>query len=215
MRDRRPFDSRRWALLLGIAWGASIVWGLKVLWAYKTTPGVAGEAPSRWPHDSRIPHDRESATLVMLAHPRCPCTQASMDELALIMARLQGRLHAYVLFYQPADKPDRWIETSLWRSAIAIPGVSAWRDRGGIEAARFGAETSGQVVLYDARGGLLFKGGITAMRGHAGDNDGSRVIVALLTQGRADATSTPVLGCSIKGPTLPGAKKHADLARRN
>ena len=46
------------------------------------------------------------------------------------------------------------------------------RDDDGAEARRFGAETSGQTLLYDARGALAFSGGITGARGHAGDNAG-------------------------------------------
>ena len=57
-----------------------------------------------------------------------------------------------------------------WRSAAAIPGVTVHVDHDGGEARRFGAETSGFVVLYDAHGELLFAGGITTGRGQAGDN---------------------------------------------
>ena len=37
---------------------------------------------------------------------------------------------------------------------------------------RFGAETSGQTLLYDRDGRLLFSGGTTGSRGHDGDNAG-------------------------------------------
>ena len=213
MNGSPSFASRRWPILFGILWIAAIAWGSRILWAYKTTPGVAGKAMKRWPQESRVPRARGQATLIMLAHPHCPCTQASVDELAVMMARLQGRLRAYVLFYQPAGRPDDWIETPLWRSAAAIPGVGVWRDRGGVEADRFGARTSGQALLYDPKGTLLFEGGITEIRGHAGDNAGSRAIIALLMHGKTDATSTPVFGCSIKGSTSTGAKDHGNLER--
>ena len=42
------------------------------------------------------------------------------------------------------------------------------------------SKTSGQVVVYDAKGALLFSGGITAARGHMGDNAGRDRITALL-----------------------------------
>ena len=42
-----------------------------------------------------------------------------------------------------------------------IPGVTTIVDRDGTQASLFGAETSGQVVLYDSHGELKFRGGIT------------------------------------------------------
>jgi len=78
--------------------------------------------------------------------------------------------------------------------------VQVMRDDDGVEAARFGAATSGQVILYDRDGGLLFTGGITASRGHAGDNDGRNAIVSLLGRGRETRHSSPVFGCSLLEP---------------
>jgi len=75
------------------------------------------------------------------------------------------------------------------------------RDDDGVEAARFGAATSGQVILYDRDGRLLFSGGITASRGHAGDNDGRDAIVSLLGGGRGTRHSSPVFGCSLLEPS--------------
>jgi len=72
-------------------------------------------------------------------------------------------------------------------------------DGGGAEAKRFGAETSGAVVLYDRAGRLVFHGGITAARGHEGDSFGQQRIAALLTGARADRTDAPVFGCALDG----------------
>jgi hypothetical protein len=87
--------------------------------------------------------------------------------------------------------------TDLWDSAGQIPGVAAVADEDGAEAHRFSAATSGQVVLYDSSGRLLFSGGITASRGHSGDNVGRRAIVSLLADGSGVRTETPVFGCPI------------------
>jgi hypothetical protein len=114
------------------------------------------------------------------------------------MTRAQDRVTAYVLFLKPPGFPDYWEETDLWRSAAAIPGVKVLRDDAGAEARRFRAATSGQTLLYDADGRLLFSGGITASRGHAGDNAGRSVIVALLTEGQGGQTETPVFGCPLR-----------------
>lgn len=83
-----------WLLLVGT--------GLAFLWGYENTPGVAAKSPVLWPAESQIPRAPDKATLIMLVHPHCPCTRASIGELALLMTHSQGRLTAYVLFLQPA-----------------------------------------------------------------------------------------------------------------
>jgi hypothetical protein len=70
-------------------------------------------------------------------------------------------------------------------------------DADGSEARRFGAETSGHTLLFDPNGSLLFSGGITASRGHAGRNAGESAIIAAVNGKRTDRTGTPVFGCSL------------------
>lgn len=201
--------------MLGILWLAAIASGFLIIGNYESTPGVFGQPPARWPKDSAVARALDKPTLVMLAHPRCPCTQASLEELSRIMARAPGRLQAQVLFYQPPEVPDSWSETALWRKALALPGVAVWRDKDSLEARRFSARTSGQVVLYDADGRLLFSGGITGLRGHIGDNAGRRAIATLLEQGKADTIRTPILGCSLEEPSLAGGKNRGSPLQRN
>jgi hypothetical protein len=87
----------------------------------------------------------------------------------------------------------------LRRSAAEIPGVSVLSDPDGAEARRFGAQTSGHTLLFDHTGRLLFSGGITQSRGHAGDNAGESAIVSLINTQAADQTKTQVFGCSLFG----------------
>ena len=70
-------------------------------------------------------------------------------------------------------------------------------DEGGVEASRFGAATSGQAILYDGDGRLVFSGGITAARGHFGDNAGSQALARLLIDGMPSRPHTPVFGCAL------------------
>src|SRR5918911_4341156 len=139
-----------------ILWLFAVSIGLWLLWGYENTPGVGAEPPRQWPADSRIQRATDRATLVMLAHPHCPCTRASIGELARLMTQAQGRVTAYVLFIKPSGSPGDWEKTDLWASAAAIPGVSVVADDEGVEARRFHALTSGQTVLYDTEGKLLF-----------------------------------------------------------
>ncbi|HEX8181738.1 MAG TPA: hypothetical protein VF525_19515 [Pyrinomonadaceae bacterium] len=192
------FKKNRMLLIVtGALWLFVISIGIGILWNYESTPGVAAAAPDRWPGESRIKRAPDHATLVMLAHPHCPCTRASIGELARLMTQAQGRVTAYVLFVKPPDFSAGWEQTDLLTSAAAIPGVHVVRDDDGLEASRFHAATSGQTVLYDTEGKLLFSGGITSARGHAGDNAGRMAIVALLTTAEAAQRETPVFGCPL------------------
>jgi hypothetical protein len=178
-----------WILLVGS--------GLGVLVSFENSPGVAESPAIWWPSDSRIVRAENRATLVMLAHPHCPCTGASLRELELLMARLSGRLLAHVLFVEPAGAPADWEKSDLWDQAAAIRDVHVAWDIGGVEASRFRASTSGHVVVYSAQGKLLFNGGITPSRGHSGDNAGRSAIVAALTGVPAGPARGFVFGCSL------------------
>jgi hypothetical protein len=186
-------------LAAAVVWLSAVSIGLWILWGYENTPGVSAKAPDSWPADSHIQRATNQATLVMLAHPHCPCTRASIGELALLMAHSQGRVTAYVLFLKPQGFSDEWEKTDLWQSAASIPGVNVLIDDGGAEARRFHAATSGQTMLYDADGRLLFSGGITGSRGHAGDNAGRSAIVSLVNTGAAERDKTSVFGCRLFG----------------
>ncbi|MDT5271371.1 MAG: hypothetical protein QOH49_3557 [Acidobacteriota bacterium] len=181
----------------GALWLLIIGSGVGLLWNYESTPGTAAATPDRWPADSRIEPAADRATLVMLAHPHCPCTRASINELARLMTQAQGRVTAYVLFVKPPDFSDAWVQSELWESAAAIPDVTPVLDDDGVEAGRFHAATSGQTVLYDSAGNLLFSGGITSARGHEGDNAGRTAIVSLLTSDEAEERDTHVYGCPL------------------
>ncbi|MEY2488685.1 MAG: hypothetical protein QOC70_627 [Verrucomicrobiota bacterium] len=169
---------------------------MRVLFDYENTPGRVGTLSLAWPA-RQIQGATDRPTLVMLAHPHCPCTAASIGELAQIMARLQGKVAAYVLFVKPKEAGRDWGDTNLRRSAEAIPGVKVVFDADGEEARRFGAETSGHTLLFGADGRLLFSGGITASRGHSGENAGESAIVALLNEQTPARTRTLVFGCSL------------------
>lgn len=192
-------NHRRLIFFAGV-WLALVVGGLAALLVYAHTPGPVTDAPPpTWPASSELPHNRQLPTLVMFAHPKCPCTRASIEELNVLMTKCQGQLHARVVFFQPDGVEDSWLDTDLWQSAAAIPGVTVQADGEGREARNFHATTSGQVVLYDPRGRLLFSGGITEARGHAGDNEGRNAIAAIVKHKELSHGKTPAFGCPIGG----------------
>jgi hypothetical protein len=185
-----------------VAWSVVVILGLTGLWSYAMTPGPPAKAPITWPATSRLQHDGDRPTLVMFAHPMCACSRASVGELAKLMAHVQGRLTAHVLFYRPSTTDPDWNHTDLWSSASAIPGVAVATDEDGKEAARFGAAVSGQTMLFDADGRLMFSGGLTAARGHFGDNEGRSALMSLLTDAKTSTRRTPVFGCFIREASL-------------
>jgi hypothetical protein len=184
-------------MVFGVVWAVSIALGFLVLWGYQSTAGDPGSPTTQWPGSSHLLPEKGRAHLVMAAHPHCACTRASIESLARIMAHARGRGVATVLFLKPRDTPTGWDQTDLWRSAAAIPGVRVVCDEGGVESSLFGLETSGHTLLFDQEGRLRFSGGITAGRGHHGDNAGLEQCIALLNGTGTDKRHTPVFGCPL------------------
>lgn len=189
---RRRFDLLAWALALAVGFGA--------LLAYQMKAGVPAALPEKWPAEAGLPFDARRSNLVMFAHPQCPCSGASLEELKIILTRGRGALAATVCFFHPPGAPADWTETSLTRAAREIPGVNVVLDRRGSITEKFGAMTSGQVVLFDALGRRLFAGGITGSRGHAGENRGRLMVLALAKGEVCAPDTTPVFGCALHEP---------------
>jgi hypothetical protein len=192
---------RHWLWVFTAVWLAAVSAGLGGVWAYENRPGVDATAPPRWPAASALVPATERPTLLFVAHPQCTCTRASIQELAEVLARSPQPPKTYVLFLRPAVFERGWEHTDLWRSASALPNVTVLRDDDGVEARRFGVETSGQTLLYDRTGALIFSGGITGSRAHAGENAGELALVALLTRGAAERKATSVFGCPLFTPS--------------
>jgi hypothetical protein len=187
-----------WALALCfVIWAAAVAGGFAVLWRYKSTPADQERPPARWPAQSRLTLSRDRPTLLVFAHPHCPCTQATITEVGRLLARTHDRIATHVLLVEPPGVPANWADTALWQRAATLPGATLWRDEGAREAGRFRARASGLLVLYDTAGRRLFSGGITASRGHEGDSFGRRRLLALIEGRPADHDQTPVFGCAL------------------
>lgn len=202
-----------WLMLVGA--------GLILLMIYANRPGDRGFVPTTWPQHSDLPRTEARPTLLVFAHPKCPCTRATIDELAWIMTQCGDSVDCRVLFLQPAGHESEWSHTDSWRTASAIPGVQVLADVKCRAAGVFGARTSGHVMLYDGRGQLRFEGGITPSRGHRGGNRGRERVVSLVTSdiaafalppsyhggefGAPAADSTCVFGCPLHAvsPSAP------------
>jgi len=177
------------------AWIGVLGWGTRSLMVFDRTPGQSGPVFTKWPSTAPLRLGRLIPTLLLFAHAKCTCSGASLDELAQIMVRSQGRVEAHVFLYRPVA--SGWLEGALWHKAQAIPGVQVSWDEGGIEARRFSAFTSGDTLLWSPTGELWFRGGLTQARGQAGDNPGRSAILSWLLTGSAPMKQTPVFGCPV------------------
>lgn len=186
------------------AWLCAVFAGTTVLMRYKNAPGAQVEPPARWPAESTVARVPGHAMLVLVAHPHCPCTRASLTELDRLLLRAGGRLQAVVLFVKPRGAPDGWENTGLWRRVEQMPAARPLLDVEGVEAHRFRALTSGQTLVYGEEGNLLFSGGITAARGHEGDSAGRGLILAALEGTRLEHPRAPVFGCALDSPENGG-----------
>jgi hypothetical protein len=196
---------KRQALIIGAValWLPAVAYGLNVMWSYATTPGQPAQPPLFWPAAASIKQREGYATLLVFAHPQCECTRATLGELAILTAQVNGKIDSDVFFYLPAGEESSWARSDLWRTANAIPGVNSFEDRDAEMAKQFGVFTSGQTLLYSSDGLLLFKGGITAFRGHSGDNAGRSAVTTLIRGPVPPMNSLPVatrvFGCSLRG----------------
>ena len=189
--------------VLIVAWATAIMTGSLFLGHFTASPGQASAVPVAWPEESTL----EPAEIVLFVHPNCPCSQATMRQLERVLARVPRLPKLLVVAYQPSSQSPEWYQTDLVRALEKLAGRPASVDVGGREARRFGATTSGHLLAFDSVGQLCFSGGITAGRGHEGDNPGQLALLDLIAgEALPGPHRYPVYGC----PLLP-AESESDL----
>ena len=185
-------SGRRALVLAGLGMAAiATLAGAAALIDFDTAPGVSPKPPAVWPQRSKVARSEGSRQLVVIAHPLCDCTAATLQELSKISG-----ITLSVLFFRP-DAHSGWLEGRAWERVRQLSGATAQWDDGGREARLFGSVTSGSVLLYGKSGELLFHGGITASRGHTGQNVGLSELERAIQTGVPSTASTPVFGCSL------------------
>lgn len=165
--------------------------GFGALEAHALKVGAPASPPER------VADAAAAGRVLVFLHPRCPCSRATVAELARIWPRAGGRasLVAYVLADAAlgASGPG----TELWDRVAAVPGATVEADRGGLRAREHGVETSGTVLCYGPDGALRFDGGITASRGHEGANASAAALLERVLDPRLPRVSAPVFGCAL------------------
>jgi len=195
--------------------------GLHALMHYNGRAGHAGVTPLAWPSNDTVTLAASNPTLIMFAHPQCPCTKASLGELESLVAKAPGRFEGIILFNQPGRNFQSWTNSALVKSARTIPSVHIFFDYDGTVAKKFGAETSGYTVVYSRDGQLLFSGGITGSRGHLGDNTGFQAVLNIVNVTPtyvsashvtmpSSRSTAPVFGCELfdQCPTSQTARRN-------
>ena len=172
-----------------VAWASLVALGLYAYFRFEVKPGERGDEQPQWPAASTLPRSTTTPTLIMFVHPSCPCSRASVAELASIATTT--KVHPRILVVFIADAPGGHV----WSSVGEIAGSERILDPNEIEATRFGARTSGYVVVYDAQGRLAYTGGITGSRGHVGDNMGKRSVIDVLDGMTPTSAHYGVFGC--------------------
>ena len=104
----------RWLLaVLASLWLAACAAGLWVVWSWDNKPGESAHAQALWPAGSALTRDPAGPTLVMLVHPQCTCSRASLSELAELLARARPRPKTFVVFLRPAGVAEGWERSDL------------------------------------------------------------------------------------------------------
>ncbi len=164
---------------------------------YANSPGKGPNPPKKWPKNIQLALFEDQSTIMLFAHPHCPCTKATLGELEKIMARCQRQVSSYVILIWPKGTGSDWVETEIKEMASNIPDVEVIIDSAGQLTHAFNCETSGSTLLYNQSGTLIFYGGITPARGHMGDNVGRDAIEDFLHGRDIFKNTSPVFGCGL------------------
>ncbi len=198
---------RRWIIgalsIAALVWAATVAAAYQAIRRFESTPGHAAIAPSSWPVRSGVRRAEGAWTLVMLVHPHCSCSRASVKELEAVLEKAPPSVRSYVLVYRPREFAAGWERTDVYDAATRLRRAQVLIDQDGREAALFGGFTSGQTFLYDGDGQLRFEGGITLLRGHAGLNSGRAGIIRIANTQSGKGTH-PVFGCAISTKPAKG-----------
>lgn len=191
----------RWFNVLILLWFILILTGTARLWAYQLTAGRQATPPHVWPTSGQLPRHVGRPLLIMVAHPQCSCTRASLNQLERLTARfsaLDSRPDVYLSVITEESAETNRSHSAIVEAASRIQGLQVLMDHGGKFAERLGAKVSGTVLLYASNGNLLFSGGITDARGHEGDAIGQRAILAALFGKPSPTDAAPAFGCGLQ-----------------
>ncbi|MGB0717643.1 MAG: hypothetical protein ACPGXK_17320 [Phycisphaerae bacterium] len=189
-----PPTTDRWRPLIylgTLVWGACVVVGFVLLIKYAIKQGRPGEAQA-------ADGQRSPVTLHFFIHPQCPCTAASVEQLDRLMSHVarNTRVTLWGHVATPRDYEfDAWSDTNTVERLGRIPNATLVSDKDAVTAQAYQATTSGFLVVV-RDGQQVFRGGLTALRGHAGDSNAWTAALSA-SLGQRTALEWPVFGCSL------------------
>jgi len=183
--------------VMALIWGAAIILCVAELTNYQFTPGDLASVPTHWPESSQFDLSETESTLVLFVHPQCPCSRATLSELHRLLDREPSPPLVEIAFIQPEGTNEDWVKSDLWDHAQIIPHAETVIDHQATEAARFGVRTSGHCLVYTPSRKLIYSGGLTSSRGHAGANNRTQIVHELLAEPTSEPQATEVFGCSL------------------
>lgn len=178
-------------------WVIAVAVSVVAVERYANKPGVPAPVTLTWPDHSQLSLAIDKPTALLFAHPKCPCTQATIREFQRIEARHPAGFETTVVFPVTAAQEEAWRDTRLVNEARNLASARIMFDRDGVEATRFDSSASGQVLLFAPDGRLLYSGGITAARGHEGSNGGQEAFEYQLVHPDSPVIAFPVFGCGL------------------
>ncbi len=156
-----------------LVWAVVSGLGLWALTAYNFTPSARAEVLTTWPADT------------------------SLMEATHLIQDLDDEIHWIAVLQQSAQASNDTFTPSMTTLAAKIPGLTTFIDKGSVEARRFGARTSGEVLLFGPDGKLRFHGGLTRGRGHEGVSIGTLAVRDWVRFGSAARDTCNVYGCQL------------------
>lgn len=201
-------NSPRWLRALVCLWFLTASLSMLTLVAYASEPGDAPHLVTTWPANAPINHDKSADTLLLFIHPRCPCSSATLAQLARIVAAAPSPPRTIALLSRPrGTQIAAWDRGALTEALNRIPNTIILPDPNGAIARQFGATTSGYCMLFDQQGNATFAGGITPARAHQGDNTGATRLARALRPEAPPIASicSPTFGCPLVLPHAPAS----------
>src|SRR5262249_48877716 len=105
------------------AWGFAAAGGVLLMAADAVDPGDPGAPPARWPAGAAGPLDGRRPRLLIFLHPRCPCSRASLGELAALLDRCGDRVAARAVVFRPRYGREGWFPPDLRTALGEISGL--------------------------------------------------------------------------------------------
>lgn len=189
---------RKWhSIGLLFLWSVAALVGGTMLWSYDKAPGATVANLDNI--ENRLQQlGLESPQVLVFAHPKCPCTAATLEQLSQLT--FPSEVGLTVVFFVPDQADASWRDTTNVRLAQQIPRATIQFDPEGELSRSVGVKTSGHCLAVRADGTVGFSGGITISRGHRGPNQGASDLTHCFQRSSGTA-EYPVYGCALFAST--------------